>query len=297
MKNGGFRRFVIYPMEAGLTLAFLGMFRMLPVDAASTLGAWLGRTIGPHLKVDRLARRNLKRIFPALDEGELDRIVTAMWDNLGRTVAEHPHLDAFDPYRPDSRVEIVNGEEIDRLRDDGKPGLLFAGHLANWELSPLTVSRRGMTIHLFYRAPNNPLFDALVMRGRNVLGGKRLPKGARGAREALALLQAGEHLAMLVDQRMNDGISVPFLGVDAMTAPALAQFALRFDCPVVPVQVERLGGARFRVTFHPPLVRPATEDRQAAIAEMMAEVNRYLGDWIKARPEQWLWVHNRWPAR
>lgn len=289
------KRYVTYPLEAFLTLALLGLFRMLPVDTASAFGGWLGRKLGPRFGVDALARRNLKRFFPALDEAEIDRIVTAMWDNLGRTVGEHPHLDAFDPYRPDSRVEIVNAETLDRLKDDGKPGLLFAGHLANWELSPLTASRRGLPVHLFYRAPNNPLFDALVLRARGVLGGKLLPKGTQGAREALALLRDGEHLAMLVDQRMNDGISVPLLGVEAMTAPALAQFALRFDCPVIPVQVERLGGAHFRVTFHPPLQRPATEDRQAAIIEMMTEVNRYLGEWITARPEQWLWIHNRWP--
>lgn len=294
--RSGVKRFVTYPLQAALTLVLLGLFRILPVDAASALGGWLGRTLGPRFGVDALARRNLDRIFPALGGEAVDRIVTAMWDNLGRTVGEHPHLGAFDPYRPDSRVEIVNGETLDRLKNDGKPGLMFAAHLANWELSPLTASRRGLPVHLFYRAPNNPLFDSLVLRARGVLGGKLLPKGAQGAREALRLLRDGEHLAMLVDQRMNDGISVPLLGVEAMTAPALAQFALRFDCPVIPVQVERLGGARFRVTFHPPLARPAAEDRQAAIAEMMTEVNRYLGEWITAHPEQWLWIHNRWPS-
>jgi KDO2-lipid IV(A) lauroyltransferase len=290
------KRYVVQPMEAALALFAYGLFRLLPVDAASAFGGWIGRTVGPRLKVDRVARRNLARIFPGLDSEATNRIIAGMWDNIGRTIGEHPHLDAFDPYRDAGRVEIVNGEIVDTLRDDGRPGLWFAGHLANWELQPLTVSRRGLPLNLFYRAPNNPLFDRLMLHGRRVLGGRLLPKGSPGARAALELLRGGEHVAMLVDQKMNDGIAVPFLGIEAMTAPALAQLALRFDCPVVPVQVERLGGARFRVTFFPPMARPAVEDRRAAILEMMTEVNRLLGEWIRARPEQWLWIHNRWPA-
>ncbi|MDP6174798.1 MAG: lysophospholipid acyltransferase family protein [Rhodospirillales bacterium] len=102
---------------------------------------------------------------------------------------------------------------------------------------------------------------------------------------------------MLVDQKMNDGISVPLLGLDAMTAPALAQFAVKFNCPVVPTRVERLGGARFRLTFYPPIEAPVTGDKQADIRAFMIQVNDLLSQWIRERPEQWLWVHNRWPPQ
>ena len=122
-----------------------------------------------------------------------------------------------------------------------------------------------------------------------------VPKGPRGARDAVAALKAGRRLGMLVDQKMNDGIVVPFLGQDAMTAPAVAELAYRYDCPLVPARVERLDGARFRVSFFPPLEKPASGDRQADIRELMSLVNATLGDWIQERPEQWLWVHNRWP--
>jgi KDO2-lipid IV(A) lauroyltransferase len=103
-------------------------------------------------------------------------------------------------------------------------------------------------------------------------------------------------MAMLVDQKMNDGISVPFLGLDAMTAPAVAQLAYRYECPLVPGRVERLGGAHFRVSFYPPLEKPDSGDRQADIEALMGMVNATLGDWVRERPEQWLWIHNRWPA-
>ena len=272
-----------------------GLFAVLPVDAASALGGWLARKLGPRLRISDTARANLARVFPEMDAGEIERVVRGMWDNLGRTAAEHAHLMDFDPYRMDSRVEIIGAGIVDVLRDDNQPGMFFSAHMANWELTPLGVTRRGLPLHLAYRAANNPLVDRIFHQGRQTLGGALFAKGAGGARQALKALGHGEHLAMLVDQKMNDGIPVPFLGIDAMTAPALAQFALRFDCPVVPTRVERLKGARFRLTFHPPLAPPGTGDRQADIAAMMTEVNRLLGEWIRERPDQWLWVHNRWP--
>ena len=282
--------------EAAAAWLLYGLFAILPVDAASWLGGTLGRLVGPKLRVSRNARRNLKRVFPHMEDAEMARILTNMWDNLGRTAGEHPHLGKFDPYRKNSRVEVVGIEHVDALRDDGAAGILFGGHLANWELAPLAGPKRGLVVHLVYRRANNPFFDKIVQKGRAVLGGDYFPKGSEGARNILRVLRQGDHMAMLVDQKMNDGIAVPFLGIDAMTAPAVAELALRYECPLVPARVERLGGAHFRVSFFPPLEKPDSGDRQADVLTLMGMVNASLGDWVRERPEQWLWVHNRWPA-
>lgn len=289
------RRFVAYPLQAlGVNLAF-GFFALLPVDAASALGGWIARLVGPRLSVSGTARRNLARVFPELDAGETATIIEGMWDNLGRTAAEHAHLADFDPYRMDSRVEIVGAGIVDLLRDDMKPGMFFTGHLANWELAALGMTRRGLPVHVAYRAANNRLVDKIFQRRRGASGTEFFAKGVDGAKHALKTLGEGGHVAMLVDQKMNDGIAVPLLGIDAMTAPALAQLAIKFDCPVVPTRVERLKGARFRLTFYPPLEAPGSGDKQADIQALMLQVNDLLGQWIRERPEQWLWVHNRWP--
>jgi KDO2-lipid IV(A) lauroyltransferase len=296
----GFKSFwinrIVHPGEAGVTWMLYATFGLMPVDMASWVGGALGRLVGTRLRVTQNARRNLKRVFPDLTEIDIDRIIRDMWDNLGRTAGEHPHLAKFDPYAPNSRVEIVGGEQIDGLRDDGKTGLLFAGHIANWEISPLCGIKRGLTVHLVYRRANNPFFDAIVQKGRAVLGGDLYPKGSDGAKKMLRAMVRGDHMAMLVDQKMNDGIPVPFLGIEAMTAPAIAELAIRFDCPVVPARVERLKGARFRVTFEAPLENPSTGDRKADVKVLMTQINDRLSDWIRARPGQWLWVHNRWPS-
>jgi len=288
------RRFVVHPLQALGAHTVFALVRLLPLDTASALGGWFGRTLGPGLGISRRARRNLERAFPEKSGDEIAAIVRGMWDNLGRMLMEYPHLDRFRFNQKDCQVEVLGVEHIDSLRDDGRPGIFFSGHLANWEVSALSVMDRDLPIHLIYRAPNNPLTERLFHR-RYSGKGELLPKGARGARRALKLLSEGGHLGMLVDQKMNDGIPVPFFGRDAMTAPALAQFARRFDCPVVPAQIERTGGARFRITFYPPLTLRRTDDREADAAAIMTEVNAIIEGWIRKNPEQWLWLHNRWP--
>jgi KDO2-lipid IV(A) lauroyltransferase len=288
------RRAVSYPLEAvGLGL-WLGLFRLLPVDAASDLGGWLGRSIGPRLPVARWARRNLRLAFPHKAEPEVEAIVRAMWDNLGRVAGEYPHLDRIT--RPDSgRVEVIDLSGPPPVRERVRPGILVSGHLANWEVLPVAARRLGIDLVGVARVPNNPLVRGLIDRLRGVAGGVRIPKGPEGAKQAVALLRKGRTLGLLADQKMNDGIAADFFGRPAMTAAGPAQLALSLDCPLVPVRLERLGAARFRMTFHPPLARPATGARRDEVAALTAALNRLLEEWIAERPEEWLWLHKRWP--
>ena len=284
-----------YALEAAPVALALGLFKLLPVDAASALGGRIARFVGPLLPVARVARRNLERCFPEMDAAQRRRVLRDMWDNLGRVLAEYPHLGDFTSYAPNAHVEVIGVENVDLLRDDGKPGLFFSGHLGNWELNSHSVFMRGIPIVLFYRAPNNPFVDAMLTRARGHVATRSIPKGPRGARDGISVLARGGHIGMLVDQKMNDGIAVPFFGRPAMTAPALAQLALRFDCPVVPARIERLRGTRFRLTFYPPLEIPRTGDRSTDVRAIMTEVNRILEGWVRETPSQWLWPHRRWP--
>lgn len=279
---------------AGLRLA-LALFGALSLDRASALGGWLGRTFGPWLAVSDVARRNLEAAFPEKPAEEIAAIVRAMWDNLGRVAAEFAHLGDIEVYGTDGRVEMVGAEIIEQLRDDGVGGIFVAAHLGNWEITPLAASQKGLSLTHVYRAANNPQVEPILQKLRAPLGGAHVPKGAPGARKLIAALRQGEHLAMVADQKQNDGIPVPLFGRDAMTAPALAQLALKFDCPVVPTRVERLGGARFRLTVYPALDLPSSGDREADVAETMRRINALFETWIRERPEQWLWLHRRWP--
>lgn len=288
-------RYIFHPIQAAAALVAYSIMRVLPIDMASALGGWLGRTFGPHLPVSARAVRNLTNAFPEKSPAEIASIVRAMWDNLGRVAAEYPHLSGINVYDPNGRVETTGGEYVDLLREDDHAGIFFSGHIANWEIVSLGATQRGLPLDRVYREANNRLVEWLYQHGRVAVEGALIPKGPSGARVLLKSLKDGKHLGMLVDQKMNDGIPVPFFGRDVMTAPALAELALRYDCPVVPARVVRLKGAHFLLKIFPPLEMIRTGDRQADVAANMAQVNALLEQWIRDTPEQWLWLHNRWP--
>jgi KDO2-lipid IV(A) lauroyltransferase len=217
-----------------------------------------------------------------------------MWDNLGRVAAEYPHLAKIRVFEQGGRVETRGFEHVDRAVAAGRRIIVFSGHIANWEIAMLAGIQHGISVAQIYRAGNNPLLDRMITRFRGDEG-ELIPKGRVAARRAIAALRRGTHLTLLADQKMNDGIPVPFFGRPAMTAPALAVLALRFDCDVLPARVERLDGARFRLTVFPPLPVTRSGEPHADAAALMAQVNATLEEWIRDRPEQWLWVHRRWP--
>ncbi len=287
-------------LEARGAALLFGAFRLLPIDWASALAGGLARRIGPFLGISKRARSNLRRAFPQSTEAEVERIIGGMWDNLGRVAAEYPHLRKIRVFAPDGRVETHGLEHMDRAVAAGRRMIIFSGHIANWEIGALAAVQYGITVTQpyrvtqIYRALNNPLVDRLIARFRGDRG-EYIPKGAAAARRAFAALYRGEHLTMLADQKLNEGIPVPFFGRPAMTATALGLLALRFDCDVLPARVERLGGARFRLTVFPPLPLPRSGNHAADVAALTADVTAVLESWIRERPEEWLWVHRRWP--
>jgi KDO2-lipid IV(A) lauroyltransferase len=281
-------------LEAWGAALLFGAFAVLPLDCASALGGTIGRLIGPSLGFSRQARRNVRNALPGLSESDISAVIRGMWDNLGRVAAEYPHLRNIRVFDPAGRVQTHGFEHMDRAVAAGRRMIIFSGHIANWEIGMLAAVQYGISVTQIYRAANNRLVDRMITRFRGDAG-KLIPKGAIAARLAIATLRRGAHLTMLADQKMNDGIPVPFFGRPAMTAPALAALALRFDCDVLPARVERLGGAHFRLTVFPPLPLPRSGDSHADAAALMARVNAILESWIRDRPEQWFWVHRRWP--
>lgn len=282
-------------MEAIVAGAAFALFRALPVGAASAVGGFLARTIGPRLGIARRAEKNLRLAFPDWPDDRVRAVARQAWDNLGRTAAEYAKLHAIDCYAAGGRVRVTGAEHIDRLKNDGKAGIFFSGHFANWEVMPLSIAQRGLPISLVYRGANNRAVDDMILEARRAITDSNVPKGAAGARQMIGIVRTGGHLGVLVDQKHNGGIPVPFFGKAAMTAPAMAQLALKFDIPLVPVSIVRHAGARFDVTFHPPLEITRTGDRAKDTLAVMTMVNALLEGWVREQPGQWLWLHRRWP--
>lgn len=282
-----------YVFEYLGVLALFCLFRALPLDAASALGGWIGRHVGSRLAASRKALANLRMAIPGRDEFFYRHTIAGMWDNLGRIVAEYPHLARIGR----ERVEIANSWILEDMKTDGKPGILFGGHIGNWEICGAFRFQHDFAPDLIYRAPNNPGVGRLLDRCRSLDRAFRtIPKSRAGSRRMIESLREGRHLAILIDQKFNLGLAVPLFGRPAMTSPSFIQLAQRFDCPLVPMRFERLGGAHFRITLFPPIEMKKKNGGAKSVHELISEAHGLLESWILERPEQWLWLHRRWDS-
>ncbi len=289
---------LVHRLEAVAISGALRLLRALGPVAASNLGGAVARVVGPLLPVSRVAHANLRVALPELDAAGRRRVVRGMWDNLGRTACELPHVGSLRATATGPGWEMGGEDAVEWLMAHRGALILVSGHIANWEVLPAVAAVHGLPMGSFYRAASNPLVDRIITDLRRAATGVETPmfaKGAVGAKQAYAYLAGGGRLGILMDQKLNDGIEARFFGLPAMTAPATAAMALRFNCPVLPARVMRLGPARFRLICEPPLPHPVTGDRRADTAALTQQVNDRLEAWIRERPAEWLWLHRRWP--
>lgn len=282
-------RKIIHLFEAALLLLLFGFLRLLPLDMASALGGFLGRSVGPLFSAHKTAIKNLATVFPEKSDSERAQILLRMWDNLGRVAAELPHL----PTQKLLHRATLYG--LENLPTKEVPSLFFSGHIGNWEMLPGIPYHQGAGITIVYRHANNLYVDAIISKLRSSQCNNMVAKGPRGAFKLAKVIKNKESICMLVDQKMNDGISVPLFGREAMTAPAIAQLSLRYNLPIIPARVVRKKGANFDVHIYPPLVYEKTGDDEKDIMMLMLRINGLLESWIREYPEQWFWVHKRWP--
>ncbi len=281
-----------------LVRGLFALARRLGPDRSSEVSGAMLRRLGPLTPQHRIALRNLRAAFPEKGEEEIRAILAGAWDNLGRTVAEYAHLgDLFD-FDPEAdtpgRIEVEGIEHFVALREDGRPGIVFSAHLANWELPAICAARFGLDATAVYRPPNDPAAARMVHEVRSqTMGG--LAAARQGAAFVMnGVLERGGHLGMLVDQHFTRGVPVAFFGRPAMANPILGKLARRFDCPVHGVRVIRLPGGRFRLELTPPLDLPRDAGGEIEVQGAMQAMTSVVEGWVREHPDQWLWMHRRW---
>ena len=286
------RYWLWHPLIGGSVHTLFFLLRLLPVDRASDLGSWLARRAAPLVKTpNRRALANLSIAFPEATDADRRRIVSDMWGHLGRIGAEYPHLTRM---IGSDRIEIGGYDTAVQVLTQPKPVLFFGAHIGHWEIGPALGAHYNIRVKAIYRPPNNRFVDRMIRRIREACGVDLLVRGAGSVQTVLSELKAGGRVAILVDQKRSSGLPIPLFGRPAPTGTVLAQIATRIDCLVVPVRVERLHRARFRVTCLPPMPLATEGSRDDRIADLMTRVNACIEGWIRERPEQWLWPHRRW---
>ncbi len=280
-----------YFLEAIFVWLLMGFFRMLGMERASRVGSWLARNIGPKLKAHKTAYANLKRAFPRKREETLQKILTGMWDNLGRTAGEFIFVSGLVGERFKQHVDVRGEEHVQRVLKRKKTDgfILFSGHFANWEIGPQTAYTGNYPLMLVYRPANYPFVNKMIQQSRLKTLTGMYPKGLVAARHIVASLRNNKPVGMLVDQKMNEGMPLPFFGQMAMTPTALAEYGKKYNTPLMPARVIRKKNCQFVVEILPPL-----NIAKKSTMEVMLEVNQLFERWITEHPEQWFWVHNRW---
>ena len=279
------RQWIGWPIEALFVYALALVIRLLPAPFASALGGGIAGFFGPISSWSWRSLFNLSYAMPELTAEERRRINRKMWVNLGRVVGEFFHIHHL---IHSSRVEYEGLEHIDANKDRG--GLLIGAHLANWELVGTPPMKLGLPVRAVFRPTNNPLV-ARLLRERNAVYDRMYEKGRSGARGIAETIRGKAFFAILVDQKLREGMMLDFFGHKASTPVAHVKIALKEGAPIYLVRVVRGKGCRFRVIVSPFEIRP--DDDVASIA---TRINAEIESWIRSCPEQWLWPHRRWPA-
>jgi KDO2-lipid IV(A) lauroyltransferase len=277
-----------YLLEA-IALVFLILFLYpLKIDYASNLMGFIFRKVGPYLKASGVARENLSLCFPDMSKQKQSILISQMWDNIGRIVGELTHWHRMTEKDFNQRVKLIdhsNGEFFEK-----KASLVLSGHYGNWEIYPQFFLRNQIRHSMVYRHANNPFVDYMIKYIRRQSGGTFIAKGINGMRDIISSIKDQKHVGMLVDQKINTGIMVPFFGKAAPTTPSPATLALKFGCPIFMTRIVRKNGAKYIVEIDKSL----NFDKSTSNEEIMNQVNKKLEKWIKQHPEQWFWVHRRW---
>jgi KDO2-lipid IV(A) lauroyltransferase len=282
------------------TVGMLRTTRYFDPVRTSDLFARITRLIGPRLREHRIGRANLAAAFPEKSPEEIEKVLMGVWDNLGRVGAEFAHIDSvwdYDRAHPErSRIELPSRtiELFDQIRDDGKPALIFASHLANWELPALAAVAHGLDTAILYRRPNIASADRIIQEMRQVNMGALIPAGRDAPFRLGEALRNGKHVGMLVDQYLTGGVEVTFFGRKTRANPMLARLLRQVECPIHGVRIIRLPGFRFRAELTEEIQPVRDAEGKIDIQGTTRAITTVVEGWVREYPEQWLWLHRRW---
>ena len=284
-----------YWAETAVFFLVIGFFRLFSIDRASAIGGWIARNLAGRTFLSGRPLRNLRTAFPEKNDSEIAGILNAMWDNLGRVMAEYAHLDEISWRGSSPRITITGLEHFEAARTRGKGIILASAHFANWEIMPVAARDYGVTGGVIVRHANNPYVSRWLdaLRSRKGMP-EQIAKGAHGIKRVFTLLRKGETILLLADQRTSEGIRVPYFGRDAFTTSAPASLALKLGAAIVPAVNRRAGGARFDMQVYPAIEPPNTGDHDRDVYLLTAAITRFIEDRVRERPGEWLWIHKRW---
>jgi Kdo2-lipid IVA lauroyltransferase/acyltransferase len=267
------------------------IFKILGPKISSFVGGKLFELIGPIFRSKKIIHKNIKRVFPDINKEKLDELKSSMWNNYGRVFAEYMFIKNFRNGKLSKNI-IIDGEEIlNNIKNNNQKVIFISGHFSNFELMAMQIDKKGLNIAAIYRPLNNIFLNYIMERIRTkYICKNQIKKGIGGLRELIRFNKQNYSTALMIDQRVSQGIKTNFFGEKAFTTTIPAQLIKKFSIPVVPIFIERYEGLKFKIKVYKP-INFSNED---TIENITTQLNKALEKMIISNPNNWIWTHNRW---
>jgi KDO2-lipid IV(A) lauroyltransferase len=289
-------KIIKYFFEFIIVISLFCIFKIIGLKNASNLGSIIVRSIGPLFRSKDIIKKNIKTALGEIDEKKETVIINSMWSNIGRTFAEYVFLKDFKFNRTNLDHMQINGANyLDEIKKNNDPVIFYSGHFANFELMAMELNKSGIKCAAIYRPLNNfflnPLMEYIRMK---YICPNQIPKGRMGMREIIAKVKDGYSIALMVDQRVSEGPRTFFFNKLAHTTTIPAQLALKYNCKLVPISIERKEGTNFEIDIHHPYKIEKTGNDEEDTKNITLKINQIIEKMIIKNPKQWIWSHNRW---
>ena len=289
-------KIIKYFFEFISIISLFCIFRIIGLSNASYLGSIMGKVIGPLFRSKNIIKQNIKNGLGEVDKKRETEIINGMWSNIGRTFAEYVFLKDFKFNKTNFDHIKINGTNyLNEIKNNNESAIFYSGHFANFELMAMELDKFGIKCAAIYRPLNNfflnPLMEYLRMK---YICPNQIPKGRTGIREIINKIKDGYSIALMVDQRVSEGPRTLFFNKPAHTTTIPAQLALKYNCKLVPISLERKEGANFEMTIHEPYKIEKTGNDEEDTKNITLKINQIIEKMIVKNPTQWIWSHNRW---
>ena len=269
----------------------LFIFKLIGYENASNLGEKIGRLLGPYFRNKDKIINNLKQSNIGSNDSEREKIIKKMWGNYGRILSEYPYLKKFKKNSLNKYITVEGLDHLKEIKKNKKKVVFISGHFNNFELMAMQIENSGINVAAIYRPLNNFFLNNTMEKIRiNDICKKQIKKGKAGTRELIKLFNEGYSVALMIDQRVSEGIPVKFFNKTALTTTIPAQLVKKYDCEVVPVYIERFNKNYFKMNVEKPLIFR----KDSSLDDITLKLNEKLELMILKNPDQWIWSHDRW---
>ena len=284
-------KYIKYFFEFLFSIFFFLFFKIIGPKLSSKISGKIFEIIGPFFRSKKVIYNNIKRALPGIDENNLKNIENLMWNNYGRIFAEYIFLKDFRYGKLASNVQIEGQEILNDIKENNKQVIFISGHLSNFELMAMFIEKSGINLSAIYRPLNNIFLNGIMENIRKkYICKNQIKKGLAGLKKLIKFKKKNYSTALMIDQRVSEGILSPLFNKKALTTTIPAQLAKKFNIPIVPVYIERIKGLKFKITINQPLSFSQDTSHQ----EITDNLNQILEKFILTKPENWIWSHNRW---